>query len=160
MIGYLYVEGIKGEVQEAEHPGWMKLLSVEQSIHRPMDPGLSEPSRHRSQVFFEEISVVKEVDLSTPRLADAVADGTNFSTVSIHLVTSSSAGKHIPYLIWDLHNARVTSYNIKALEQASRPVEQISFSFAAIRQTYIQLGNDDRQIDKSEYNWQVQEGVP
>lgn len=159
MVGYLFVEGIKGESQDAGHKDWINLVSVEQTIHRPMEPGASGATRHRGTAYFEGILIAKEVDASTPKLAESIADGKNFPMVKIHLVTSSEAGKRIPYLMWELKNARLTSYHIRAVDEHQPPTEQLSLNFEEIKQIYDKLDKQNKSAGKIEYTWKVEEGI-
>jgi type VI secretion system secreted protein Hcp len=160
MAGYLKIGDIKGESTDDGHKDWINLLSVSQSITRPMGAGASGSTRHRSSATFGDIVCVKEVDASTPKLAEAIADGTNFPKVEIHLTTSSEGGKRVPYLLWELKQARVTSYSVSGATDGSMvPTEQISLNYEEIKQVYDKLGKDNKSQGKVEYTWKIEEGV-
>ena len=160
MAAYLFIEGIKGESKDAGHEGWINLISVDQAIHRPMAGGTSGAARHRSSVIFDDVVVMKEADASTPKLAEAIADGKSFPTVKIDLCTSSEGGKRIPYLQWELKNVRVTDYNLSATgDEGAPPTEQLAFNFEEIKQVYDKLDKQNKSQGKVEYTWKVEEGT-
>ncbi len=160
MAGYLKIGDIKGESTDDGHKDWINLLSVGNSISRPMGAGASGSTRHRSSATFGDVLCVKEVDASTPKLQEAIADGTSFAKVNIDLCTSSEGGKRIPYLQWELSNARVSSYSISgATEGGEVPSEQFSLNFEAIKVTYDKLGKNNKSAGKVEYTWKIEEGV-
>ena len=160
MAGYLKLGDIKGESTDDGHKDWINLLSVSQSITRPMGAGASGSTRHRALATFGDVVCVKEVDASTPKLAEAIADGKNFDKVEIHLCTSSEGGKRIPYLIWELKKCRVTSYSVSgATEGGQVPTEQLSLNYEEIKQTYDKLDKQNKSKGKVEYNWKIEEGV-
>lgn len=160
MSGYLKVGDIKGESVDAGHQGWLRLLTVGNHLARPMAPGASGSTRHRSSVTFGDLVCVKEVDSSTPKLQEAIADGTCFPKVNVDLCTSSEGGKRIPFLQWELTNARVSSYSISGdAQDADLPTEHISFNFEEIKVTYNKLGKDNKSAGKVEFSWKVEEGV-
>jgi len=160
MSGYLKIGDIKGESTDEGHKDWINLLTVGNNISRTMGPAASGARRHRSSVRFGDIVCVKEVDASTPKLQEAIADGTNFPKVNIDLCTSSEGGKRIPFLQWELTNARVTSYSIEgATDTSEPPTEHISLNFESIKVTYDQLGKDNKSAGKIEYTWKIEEGV-
>lgn len=160
MAAYLYVEGIKGESTDSGHEGWINLMSVDQAIHRPVAAGVSGSTRHRSTVIFDDVVVMKEVDASTPKLAEAIADGKHFPLVKVHLCTSSEGGKRIPYLQWELKKVRVTDYNLSATgDEGVVPTEQLAFNFEEIKQTYDKLDKQNKSQGKVEYTWKVEEGT-
>lgn len=160
MAGYLKVGDIKGESTDDGHKDWINLLSISSNITRPMGAGASGSTRHRSSATFGDVVCVKEVDASTPKLQEAIADGTNFPKVNIDLTTSSEGGKRIPYLLWELKNVRVSSYSISGSTDGSMPpTEQISFNYEEIKVTYDKLGKDNKSGGKVEYTWKIEEGV-
>ena len=160
MAGYLKLGDIKGESTDDGHKDWINLLSVSQSITRAMGAGASGATRHRSSATFGDVVCVKEVDASTPKLAEAIADGKHFDKVEIDLCTSSEGGKRIPYLKWELKNVRVTSYSVSgATDGGQVPTEQLSFNYEEIKQTYDKLDNQNKSKGKVEYNWKIEEGV-
>lgn len=160
MAGYIKIGDIKGEATDESHKDWINLLSVGNSISRPLGAGVSGSARHRASATFDDILCVKEVDASTPKLQEAIADGTNFAKVNIDLCTSSEGGKRIPYLQWELKNARVSSYSISgATDGGEVPSEQISLNFEEIKVTYDKLGKDNKSAGKVEYTWKIEEGV-
>lgn len=160
MAGYMKLGDIKGESTDDGHKDWINLLSVGNDIHRPMGAGASGSTRHRSSCTFGDVVTVKEVDASTPKLQEAIADGTNFKKVQINLCTSSEGGKRIPYLQWELTNARVSSYSVSGATDGSQPpTEQLSLNFEEIKVTYDKLGKDNKSSGKVEYTWKIEEGV-
>ncbi len=160
MAGYIKIGDIKGESTDDGHKDWINTLSVSNSITRPMGAGASGSTRHRSSCTFGDIVVVKEVDASSPKLQEAIADGKNFPKVEIHLCTSSEGGKRIPYLTWELKQARVSSYSASGSTDGGQPpTEQISLNFEEIKVTYDKLGKDNKSAGKVEYTWKIEEGV-
>lgn len=160
MAGYLKVGDIKGESNDEGHKDWINLLSVSNNITRPMGAGASGSTRHRSSATFGDVVCVKEVDASTPKLQESIADGTNFPKVNIDLCTSSEGGKRIPYLRWELKNCRVTSYSVSGATDGSQvPTEQLSLNFEEIKVTYDKLDKNNKSQGKVEYTWKIEEGV-
>ena len=155
---YLQLGDVKGSSKDEGHENWINLLSVRQSIRRPT--GASTGSvRVRSGAQFGDIVTVKEVDASTPKLQEAIADGTVFPRVEIQL-TSSDGGRQPPYLMWELKNVRISSYSINgSADGNSIPVEEISLNFEEIKVTYSDNANDGSSKGNVEYTWKVEEGV-
>jgi len=160
MAGYLKIGDIKGESVDEGHKDWINLLSVSNGITRPMAAGAHGSTRHRSSATFGDVNCVKEVDASTPKLQEAVADGTSYPKVLIDLTTSSEGGKRLPYLQWELKQARVTSYSVSgATDGSTPPIEQISLNFEEIKVTYDKLGKDNKSQGKVDYTWKLEEGT-
>jgi type VI secretion system Hcp family effector len=159
MAGYLKLGDVKGESVDDGHKDWINLLSVSQAITRPMSSGVSGSTRHRASANFGDIICVKEVDASTPKIAEAIADGKHFPKVEIHLTTSSGGDKRLPYLTWDLKNVRVTSYSVAGATDGGVPTESMSLNYEEIKQVYDKLDKENKSSGKVEYTWKVEEGV-
>lgn len=151
---------IKGESTDDGHKDWINLLSVSQTIDRePRDNGASGSTRHRSSATFGDIVLVKEVDASTPKLQEAIATGEHFRDVHIDF-TTEVADKRVPYLQWELKNARITSYSFSgAADNDPIPTDQISLNFEEIKVTYTKYDENGREAGKVEYTWKIEEGT-
>jgi type VI secretion system secreted protein Hcp len=159
MAGYLKLGDVKGESTDDGHKDWINLLSVSQAITRPMASGVSGSTRHRASANFGDIICVKEVDASTPKIAEAIADGKHFPKVEIHLTTSSGGDKRVPYLVWELKNVRVTSYSVSGATDGGVPTESLSLNYEEIKQVYDKLDKENKSSGKVEYTWKIEEGV-
>lgn len=160
MAGYVKLGSIVGESTEPNHKDWINLLSVSQGISRPVAPGASGSTRQRSSATLEDILLVKELDKSTPKLAEAICTGVNFPKVEIHLCTSSEGGSRIPYFKYELKNVRVTSYNVSgATDGGQPPTEQLSLNYEEIKWTYDELDKENKSKGHVETQWKVEEGT-
>jgi type VI protein secretion system component Hcp len=83
IIGYLKIDGIKGESQDLGHTGWIELLSI--SLPR-MQPVAGE--NLKGIVVWrpsQDIVITKFVDMASPKLQDAVSTGKHFNQAVIDL---------------------------------------------------------------------------
>ena len=139
MAGYVKIGDIKGESVDKDHKDWINLLSVSQSLTRPMSAGIS---------------------ASTPKLIQAVCDGTVFPKVQIDLCTSTGAGARVPYYQWELVNVMVSDYSVSgATDGPEVPTESISLNYEEIQWTYDKMGKDGASKGKVDASWKVEEGV-
>lgn len=154
--GYLKIGDIKGESTDDGHKDWINLLSVSQSIDRPSSSEKSK--RSHSSATFGDIVLVKEVDASTPKLQEAIAKGTYFPEVQIDFTSDTSEDRRIPYLQWELKNARITSYSFSGSAGDVVPVDQISLNFEEIKVTYTKIDPRTGEASTIEYSWKVEKG--
>jgi type VI secretion system secreted protein Hcp len=159
MAGYVKLGSIVGESTEPKHSEWINLLAVSQDISRPIAAGASGSTRQRSSATLGDILLTKEVDKSTPKLAEAICKGTNFPKVEIHLCTSSEGGTRIPYFMYELKNVRVTDYNISgACDGGIPPSETLSLNYEEVKWTYDELDKENNSKGAVETSWKVEEG--
>jgi len=139
-LGYLKMEGIAGESAEKDHIKWSEILTFSAGTYRNQTDLSS--GRRRGTTLFEDLTIMKEIDKTSPKIMEACAMGKVFSKVEIHITggknhggppASSSegmserfnslnssfqgsgsglSGVNFPYVKWELINARVTSYSI------------------------------------------------
>jgi len=148
---YIKYDGVDGEAADKDHSGWIDVLSVSQSISRSMDSGLS--ARSSGAASFSDITVTKELDKSSPKLAEAVAMGKVFPKVEFHLTST-----HGTYYKYELTNVMITSYSMSG-DADDRPTEEVSFNFAEIKTTYTEYDNDGKSKGNVEYSWKIEEGT-
>jgi len=159
MAGYIKIGDIKGESVDKEHKDWINLLSVSQGLSRPMPQGASGSTRQRGSVSCGDVMLVKEMDASSPKLLEAICDGTVFPKVEIDLSTSTGAGARVPYFQWELQNVMVSDYSVSgATDDGSVPTEQFSLNYEEIKWTYDKMGKDGKSSGKVEATWKVEEG--
>jgi len=153
---YIKFDGVDGEAQDKDHAAWSDLLSVQQSITRSSE-GAS--TRARGSAVLSDIVVVKELDKSSPKLAESVATGKVFPKVEIHLTASYADSGRVTYYAYELKNVMVSSYSISANGQTDEiPMEEISFNFEEIKVTYTEYDNKGKSKGNVEYAWKVEEG--
>jgi type VI secretion system secreted protein Hcp len=151
---------IKGESVDKNHKDWINVLSVSQSLTRPMSAGISGSTRQRASVTCGDVVLIKEMDASTPKLIQPVCDGTVFPKVEIDLCTSTGAASRVPYYQFELVNVMVSDYSVSgATDGPQVPTESISLDYEEIRWTYDKMGKDGASKGKVDASWKVEEGV-
>jgi type VI secretion system Hcp family effector len=168
MAGFMYIEGIPGEVTQGSrakikgpgpdfvqgpsatfYHGWIELHSVTQTVTRAIESGRSGTARARAACVLEDIEIEKEVDQASTELIRAVSGGEAFKEVVIHLCsamvddTPQGLGQSLhPYLEFKLHSVKVTSYTINAsgLDDGNIPVETLNLNFDRVLWTYWPIG--------------------
>ena len=158
MAAYIKFADVDGEATDKDHKGWTDLLSFSQGLTQP-GSGATGATRGRGDVIVEDIACVKELDKSSPKIAEAVCKGKVFPKVEIHLTASYTDAGRQTYYAYELENVLVTSYNISGDGQGeSVPTENFSLNFEKIKTTYTECGTDGKKKGNVEYSWKVQEG--
>jgi type VI secretion system secreted protein Hcp len=153
---YIKFDGIEGEAQDKDHKGWSELLSFEQGISNPID----EDRIHRRQrgALVEDIICVKELDKSSPKIAESACKGKVIPTVQLHF-TDSYSNENVVYYKYELTNVRITSYSVGSENlDEEYPKESIGLDFEEIKVTYTETDNQGKKKGNVEYTWKVEEG--
>jgi type VI secretion system secreted protein Hcp len=154
---YIKFDGVEGEAQDKDHKGWSDLLSFSQSMLKTGSG--TGATRRRGDVVLEDIVVVKELDKSSPKLAEAICRGKVYPKVEIHLTASYGDAGRVTYLAYELTNVLLTSYSVGGSGQAEEvPTEEVSLNFEEIKVTYTEYDNEGKSKGNVEYSWKVEEG--
>lgn len=157
MAAFIKFDGIDGECKDKEHDKWSDLLSFSQGMTQP-GGGATGATRRRGDVIVEDIQAVKELDKSSPKIAEAVCKGKIYPKVEIHLTASISDAGRVTYYVYDLTNVLVTSYNISGSGQAEDvPTENFSMNFEEIKVTYTEFDSAGKKQGNVEYLWKVEQ---
>jgi len=155
---YIKIGDIKGEALDKDHTAWSDMMSFSQTIRLQDDVTLSPgETRRRGDVILEDIVVVKELDKASPKLAEAILQGTVFPKVEIHLTASYTDAGKVTYFTYELKNVMVTSYSISGTGDTI-PMEEFSLNFEEIKVTYTENDSAGKSKGNVEYSWKVEEG--
>jgi len=158
MAAYIKFEGIDGESKDAGHDGWTDALSFSHGLTQP-GGGSTGATRRRGDVILDDFNIIKELDKSSPKIAEAVCKGKVFSKVKIHLTASYTNAGRQNYYICELKNVLVTKYNVSGSGQSEEvPTEEISLNFEEIKTTYMETDSSGKKKGSVEYSWKVEEG--
>ena len=156
MAAYIKFDGIDGEAQDKDHKGWSDLGSFSQGMAQPGGSATG-ATRRRGDVVLDDISCAKELDKSSPKIAEAVCKGKVFPKVEIHLTASYTDAGRVTYYAYELKNVLVTSYNVGGSGQAEEvPMEDFSLNFEEIKVTYTEADPSGKKKGSVEYTWKVE----
>lgn len=155
---FVKIDGIEGESTDANHDKWIDVLSVSESISRP-DSGATGQSRRRGSAVFDDIVIKKELDLSSVKLRERLAQGQVIPKVEIE-ITGTFGGSRATYFKYELKNVQITSFSVNASGSSdSRPAESFSLNFEEIKWTYTQYDSEGNKLGNVEATWKVEEGT-
>jgi len=158
MAAFIKFDGLDGECQDKDHKAWSDLLSLSQGIHKP-GGGATGATRRRGDTILDDIQCTKEVDKSSPKLAEAVCNGKVFPKVTIDFTASYTDAGRVTYLRYELKNVQVNSFQLSGAGQSEAvPTESLSLNFEEIKVTYTENDNQGKKKGNVEYSWKVEEG--
>jgi type VI secretion system Hcp family effector len=142
MAAYIQFPDIQGEVNEANHTGWVEVNAVNLPIHRSIQPGAVGVARSNGETSLGDISISKTWDSSSPKLWARCGSGKFQSSVTIDLC-SDVGGNTVVNLELVLSNCIVSSYNLSATgDQSPVPSEHITLNYDVISWQYTKYNQD------------------
>ena len=145
---YMKIGDIKGEATDNDHKDWIIIESVSSGIHQPSGRATG-ATRRRGSVILEDISVVKELDKSSPKIQEAIANGEVIPKVEIHF-TRTVGEENVVYYAYELKNVLVTSYSFQGFSE-DVPVDEFTLNYEEIKVTYTE--QDEKGSLKGIIEW-------
>ena len=105
MAAFIKFDGIDGETTDKDHKSWTDLAAFSQLITKPGQG--TGATRRRGDVVLEDLHCTKELDKSSPKIAEAVCKGKVFPKVELHLTASYTDSCRVTYYAYDLKNVQV-----------------------------------------------------
>lgn len=131
--GYLKLGDIKGESTDAKHKEWIIIESFSQSMSKPGASGATGSTRRRGSVIIEDMSFVKRLDKSSPKLMELAWKGQIIPEVILDITNTTGS----PLYKITLSNVMVTSVsNTGSCSSQCELSEQFSLNFEKITWEY------------------------
>lgn len=135
---YLKLSGpdLKGESSDKDHGQWIELTGMDHELKQPVSASRSTAGGHAvGRTEHGDMTLVKELDLSSPLLYQAVSGGTTFQSAQIDFYRDAGDGKRVKYLEIQLKNVLISKVAV-GIHDAFLPVETISLRYAAVQWKY------------------------
>ena len=92
MALFIKFDGVDGEAKDKDHKQWSDLLSMSWGVHKA-GGGATGQTRRRGVATVDDVNITKELDKSSPKLAEAVLTGKVFPKVEIHNTATYGEGR-------------------------------------------------------------------
>lgn len=154
---YMKVGDIVGEAQEQNYKGWSNVAAFKQVHATP--PDISSGLLSRGSVVFQDILISKPIDKASPKLAEAVCNGTVIPEVQIHMTGSYDGSGPVKYYGCELLKVLITGYVISGSGQSEDvPTEEVTLTFETIKVTYTETDDAGSPRGEVEYQWTIEPG--
>ena len=141
---FLKIDGIPGESTDDKHKDWIEILSYSWGVSQPGSGVASTAGGASSQrADFQDFSIVKQLDKSSPKLALACAKGDHIKEVKVELCRAG--GDKMVYMEYKMSNVMISSVRRGGSAQGGEnvPLEEIGFDYGKIEWTYTQQKRED-----------------
>lgn len=134
---FVRIDGIPGDSMDDAHCDEIEAISFSQSVKQSASASASSGGGASSErANFGDVIIVKNIDMSTPKLYIASADGTHISEVTISFVNALSSDQILFYEV-RLSNVIISSVSF------SEGVEIVGFNFGRIEWTFTKEKRSD-----------------
>ena len=138
---FLQIDGIKGESSDKDHKEWMEILSFNWGVSQMASGTASSAGGGSTQrADFQDLSIVKELDSSSPLLNKACWGGTHIKTVLLEL-NRAAGDKRQKYMEYKMENVIISSVSIGG-GGGGLPTESLTFNYGKITTTYTKQARE------------------
>ena len=139
MAIYVKIDGVDGDATHEQHKKWLDISSMQWGVGRAIStPSGAAMNREASEPSVSEVTLTKQMDVSTTKLFEMACVGNKGKPVTIDLVTTGSPGDI--YMQYKLTDAMVSGYSVST--GGDRPSESLSLNFTKIEMKYVPYDED------------------
>ncbi len=140
---FLKIDGVEGESNDSKHKGEIEVLSFHWGVSQAITGTVSSTGTFSGQrTDMTALSVVKQLDKSSPKLAQACA-----------------AGEKQPYMKYKLGDVLVESVRTGGAThgEGGVPTEEVGLRYAKIEFEYTVVGTDGKPAGNVSGGWNLRE---
>lgn len=154
---YIRFDGIEGGCTERDHEGWSDLVSFTHPISRSVYG--TGTGRYQGRVELGDVTIVKELDKASPKLSEAICNGTHFDKVELHFTSSGDGEDRDVYYIYELENVIIDSYIVSNTgEGEDQLTEEVTINFEEVTVSYSVYDEEDDGMGTVQFNWTKEYG--
>jgi type VI secretion system secreted protein Hcp len=152
---YLKLDGIPGEALDTKHKDWIQILSFSHGVTQSgaMYSGGGQSTSGRADV--SDISVMKKVDKSTPKLNWTCATGTHVKSGIVEFCQAS--GQQHVFMKYSLDDIVISNVQASASSGGDMPMESLAFRFSKIQWEYTPIDEAGKASPSLKAWWDVKE---
>jgi len=152
---YMKLAGIDGDSTDEKHPKWIELLSYSVGHSLPMDGTKSKGTRSSGKAMFQDFTVSKQMDSTSPQLADHCARGQHIADITIELCRAT--GDKTVYMKYVLKDVVISSYSVSGSSGGGEPTETVSFDYSEIHWVYTPADVKGKKAADMKKGWSLAE---
>lgn len=139
---FMQVDGVEGESLDADHKGWIELLSYHYDVIQSISQSASSSGgASAGRATLGDFQISKYVDRATPKLFELCCRGSSIKTVTIRV--HRSGGDKFKYMDIVLEEVLISTVSGQGADQGGLPMEVINLNYGRIKFEYTQQRRAD-----------------
>jgi type VI secretion system secreted protein Hcp len=145
---------VNGECTLKGYENHIEVLSYSHGVSLPVQAGTSNTGRTTGRPNFGELSITKQLDLTSPALNFYCVQAKDLGTVVLKLIRQDATNTQVMYMTYALTSTLISSISVGG--SGDIPVETVTFNYSKITWTYIQQSKDVGKSGTLEKYWDQQ----
>jgi len=155
---FLKIDGVDGESTDAKHKGEIEILSFHWGVSQAITGTVSSAGTFSGQrADLTALSVVKQLDKASPKLAQACAAGDHMKSATLTLCRAG--GDKQPYMKYKLSDVLLESVRTGGASggEGGVPTEEVGLRYGKIEFEYTVIGTDGKPAGTVPGGWNLKE---
>jgi type VI secretion system secreted protein Hcp len=143
---FLKIDTIPGECTDDKHKEWIEVLSYSHGVSQPGSGSSSSGGgRSAERCDHQDLTIVKTLDKTSPKLALFCSNGTHIASVKVELCRA--AGDKQKYMEYLLSDVIVSAHTCGGYGPGgdNLPVEEVSFNYGKVEWVYTETDHKTGQ---------------
>jgi type VI secretion system secreted protein Hcp len=133
--GFIQISGIPGESSDDKHQNWIEMISYNHGLAQSVSSTASSVGGASAErADFHDFTFTKQMDMASPKLAIACADGTHIDTITVELCRAGT--NKMKFMEYKLTNCLISSISTNG--GGDFPTEEVAINFGKIEWSYTQ----------------------
>jgi len=146
---------VNGESTDKDHAKWIEINAWRQLIKQPKSTSASTAGGHSAgRTEHEDMELVKDLDLASPMLYQAVSGGTTFESAQLDFYRDAGDGNRVKYLEIQMQNVFIASVE-STNDGKELPAETIKLRYATIQWKYTKQNSDGSRGGVTQGAWSL-----
>jgi type VI secretion system secreted protein Hcp len=156
---FIQIDGIPGESTDDKHKDWIEVLSYSFGVSQRASGAAQSASVSAAsqRADFQDLSIVKVMDKSSPLIFKACAKGDPIAKVTLELCRAG--GDKQKYMEYILEQVIISSYSTGG-GGGGEATESLTFNFGMIKMAYIPVGRDGKPAGNVPAGWDLTANKP
>ena len=160
MLGYVKIGDIEGMATQEGHEKWIPIDAMFHGASRNVADGSNDPvaDLRNSRVQVGGIQFTKNLDSSSPKLLEAVCNGTVFPKITIELCRNTEGRGDMTYLVYTMENAFIKSYDANSSAAAGGHAashENVAIGFSKVKVSYKVVDEKGKVTGSVDTGWDL-----
>jgi type VI secretion system secreted protein Hcp len=135
---------IEGESADANHPGWIEILSWSHGFSQTTTPVRASSGATVEKANHSDLSFTKYLDKATDAILSHNWTGKMLPTTTVECFRADGDANPVKYLMVEMKQVIVSNYSVSG-GMGDIPVENISLSYGEVTYTYLDQKKEDAQ---------------
>ena len=152
---YIKLDGIDGECTDSKHTKWIEVLSYSTGVEQHGGVHSAGGQTTTGRANFQDLSIVKYLDASTPKLAKFCAQGEHIAKGELQLCQATK-DKH-PYMKYLMTDVVISSVRPSGNGggESGLPTEEVAMRFAKIEWEYTPMNEKGQPQAAQKAHWDL-----